>query len=66
MWTNPSYMASVSEDLIAAYAEFMNDKMIDVEVLAVEVVLDAVPVEGAHQREDVIDGEPLVLGLTLV
>jgi isoleucyl-tRNA synthetase len=36
------------------------------EVLAVEVVLDAAPVEGAHQREDVIDGEPLVLGLTLV
>jgi hypothetical protein len=29
MWTNPSYMSSVAEDLVAAYAEFMNDKIIN-------------------------------------
>jgi isoleucyl-tRNA synthetase len=35
------------------------------EALAVEITLDTAPVEGAHQREVGIDGEPLVVGLTL-
>ena len=35
------------------------------EALAVEVTLDASPAEGAHRREVSIDGEPLVIGLTL-
>jgi isoleucyl-tRNA synthetase len=36
------------------------------EALAVEVTLDAAPVEGAQRREVSIDGEPLVIGLTPV
>lgn len=29
LWTNPSYMSSVAEDLTAAYAEFQNDKAVN-------------------------------------
>ncbi len=29
LWTNPSYMAAVAEDLIEAYSEFLNDKVIN-------------------------------------
>ena len=29
LWTNPSYMAAVAEDLIGAYAEFLNDKVVN-------------------------------------
>lgn len=29
LWTNPSYMASVAEDLVEAYSEFVNDKVIN-------------------------------------
>ena len=35
------------------------------EALAVEVVVDAPPEQGAHQREVSIDGEPLTIGLSL-
>ena len=28
-WTSPSYMASVAEDLVSAYSEFLNDKVIN-------------------------------------
>jgi isoleucyl-tRNA synthetase len=35
------------------------------ETLALEVLLDAPPTEGAHVRELAIDGEPLTLGLQL-
>jgi isoleucyl-tRNA synthetase len=35
------------------------------EALAVEVLLDAFPEQGAHQREVSVDGEPLTIGLTL-
>ena len=35
------------------------------EALAVEVVVDASPEQGAHQREVSIDGEPLTIGLSL-
>ncbi|MCH8890915.1 MAG: hypothetical protein IH827_07555 [Myxococcales bacterium] len=35
------------------------------EALAVEVVLDAPPEQGAHQREVSIDGEQLTIGLSL-
>jgi hypothetical protein len=36
------------------------------ETLAVDVSLGAEPVEGAHVRRDTIEGESLILGLTLV
>ena len=36
------------------------------ETLAVEVVVGGDPVDGARVSEVTIDGEPLVLGLTLV
>jgi isoleucyl-tRNA synthetase len=35
------------------------------EALAIEVVVDAPPEQGAHQREVSIDGEPLTIGLCL-
>jgi len=35
------------------------------EALAIEVVVDALPEQGAHRREVSIDGEPLTIGLSL-
>ena len=54
---------SASETLLDAVRPRIDE--LSREALAVEVALDAAPVDGAHTSEVSIDGEALTFGLTL-